>query len=303
MASLDLSLALRAFIRTVEKGSVTGAARDLAISQPAVTKHLRNLERHVNARLLERSARAMRPTAQGQALFEASRAALASIDAALEGVRRDTGRLEGSLRLFATACLGTQCLHPLLMEFQHAHPGIVADLVLDNRAVDLVYENFDLALRYGRPEESDLVTRRVGTVRRILVASPAYLAAAGPIDTPEALATRPLVVTTTALADRDRLTLIRDGATIEVTARPLLRTNTAQVLVGSLKAGHGPGPVQMLLVADALARGELVRILPDYEVRPSELFLSFPSTRFLRPAVRAFVDFIVPRLKAVKGID
>lgn len=300
---MDLSLALRAFIRTVEKGSVTGAARDLDISQPAVTKHLRNLERHVNARLLERSARAVRPTAQGQALFEASRAALASIDAALEGVRRDADRLEGSLRLFAPACLGAQCLHPLLIEFQRAHPGITADLVLDNRAVDLVYENFDLALRYGRPEGLDIVVRHVGVVRRIMVASPAYLAEAGPIATPDDLATRPIVATTTVLSDRGRLALLRGDETIEVPVQPLLRTNAAQVIVGSLKAGHGPGPVQTLLVADALARGELVRILPDYEVKPSELFISFPSTRFLRPAVRAFVDFIVPRLKAVDGID
>ena len=300
---MDLSLALRAFIRTVEKGSVTGAARDLDISQPAVTKHLRNLERHVNARLLERSARAVRPTAQGQALFEVSRAALASIDAALEGVQRDSGRIEGTLRLFAPACIGAQCLHPLLLDFQRAHPGIGADLVLDGRTVDLVYENFDLALRYGRPEGTDIVARRIGTVRRVLVASPAYLAATGPIDTPEELAARPLVATTGALSERDQLVLIKDGHTQELAVRLLLRTNVAQVLVSSLKAGHGPGPVQKLLVPDELARGELVRILPDYEARPSELFLSFPSTRFLRPAVRAFIDFIVPRLKAVDGID
>ncbi|MCB4768312.1 LysR family transcriptional regulator [Ancylobacter sp. Lp-2] len=300
---MDLSLALRAFIRTVEKGSVTGAARDLDISQPAVTKHLRNLERHVNARLLERSARAVRPTAQGQALFEASRAALASIDAALEGVRRDSGRIEGTLRLFAPACIGTQCLHPLLVEFQRDHPGVVADLVLDGRTVDLVYENFDLALRYGRPEGSDIVSRRIGMVRRVLVASPAYLAEAGPIDTPEDLAARPLVATTGALSERDRLVLVRDGETSELAANLKLRTNVAQVLVRSLREGHGPGPVQKLLVADELARGELVRILPDYEAKPSELFLALPSTRFLRPAVRAFVDFIVPRLKAIDGID
>ncbi|MBS7542591.1 LysR family transcriptional regulator [Ancylobacter oerskovii] len=300
---MDLSLALRAFIRTVEKGSVTGAARDLDISQPAVTKHLRNLERHVNARLLERSARAVRPTAQGQALFEASRPALASIDAALEGVRRDSGRLEGTLRLFAPACIGAQCLHPLLIDFQRAHPGIAADLVLDGRNVDLVYENFDLALRYGRPEGTDVVARRVGTVRRLLVASPGYLADAGPIDTLEALATRPMVATAGALSERDRLMLVKDGESIELAVPLLLRTNVGQVLVRSLKDGHGPGPVQKLLVADEMARGELVRILPDYEVKPSELYLSFPSTRFLRPAVRAFADFIVPRLKAVDGID
>lgn len=89
---MDVNLALRAFVRTVEKGSVTGAARDLGISQPAVTKHLRNLERHVNARLLERTTRAVRPTAHGLRLYEVSRNALASIEAAMEGVRHDMAR-------------------------------------------------------------------------------------------------------------------------------------------------------------------------------------------------------------------
>lgn len=301
---MDLSLALRAFIRTVERGSVTGAARDLAISQPAVTKHLNNLERHVNARLLERSARAVRPTAQGLALFEASRPALASLDAALEGIRRDNGKIEGALRIFATSCLGVQCLHPLLMEFQRLHPDVTADLELDSRAIDLAYENFDLALRHGRPTETDVVARRIGTARRVLVASPAYLESAGPIDTPEDFTARPVVASLTALAGRDRLTLIDpQGEMMEIAVRPLLRTNLAQAVLESLKAGHGPGSTQFLMVADALATGELVRILPDYEVKPSEIYLSLPATRPQRPAVRAFVDFIVPRLKAVDGID
>lgn len=139
---MDINTALRAFVRTVEKGSITGAARDLAISQPAVTKHLRNLERHVNARLLERSNRAVRPTAHGLALYEASRSALASIDAALEGVRRDMGEIEGTLRIHAPSCLGTRHLHGIVMAFQDEHPAVAVDLVLDNRQVDLVYENF-----------------------------------------------------------------------------------------------------------------------------------------------------------------
>lgn len=92
---MDIAAALRAFVHVVERGSVTAAARDLSVSQPAVTKQLRNLERHVGARLLERSARMVRPTAQGITLYEASRSALATIDAALEGVRHEMGAIEG----------------------------------------------------------------------------------------------------------------------------------------------------------------------------------------------------------------
>lgn len=300
---MDLAIALRAFVRTVERGSVTAAARDLAVSQPAVTKHLRNLERHVGARLLERSSRIVRPTPQGQALYEASRSALASIDSALEGVRRDMGAIEGTLRVHAPACLGAKRLHPIVMAFQAEHPAVNVDLVLENRNVDLVYENFDIAVKYGRPEGQDLVIRRLGLVRRILVASPDFLARVGPVETLERLAEIDIVTTPAVVSPRDMLVLHRGEETLEVQVRPVLRTNAAEVIGQTLLGGRAAGPVQHLFVTEDLAAGRLVRILPDYEVRPSEAFLAYPSVRFMRPVVRAFTDFAVPALRAVEGID
>lgn len=300
---MDINAALRAFVRTVEKGSVTGAARDLAISQPAVTKHLRNLERHVNARLLERSSRSVRPTAHGLTLYEVSRTALASIEAAMEGVRRDMGEIEGTLRIHAPSCLGSQHLHRMVMEFQDEHPAVMVDLVLDNRHVDLIYENFDLAVRYGKPESQELIVRRIGSIRRILAASPEYLQRNGPIDSLERLSAVGIVTTTTILSPRDTLTIYQGDAAFEVQVQPLLRTNNAQVIKASLLAGRGAGPVQVILVADELADGRLVRLLPDYEVKPTDAFLAYPSTKFMRPVVRAFTDFVIPKLRAVEGID
>jgi len=300
---MDVNLALRAFVRTVEKGSVTGAARDLGISQPAVTKHLRNLERHVNARLLERTTRAVRPTAHGLTLYEVSRTALASIEAAMEGVRHDMGEIEGTLRIHAPSCIGAQHLHGMVMEFQNEHPAVTVDLVLDNRQVDLVYENFDLAVQYGKPEQQDLIIRRFGSIRRILVASPEYLERVGPIDSLDRLSQVDMVTTTTILSPRDTLSLCRAGAMTEVSVRPSLRTNNAQVIANSLKSGHGAGPVQVILVSEELADGRLVRILPEYEVKPTDAYLTYPSTRFMRPVVRTFADFVVPKLRNVEGID
>jgi DNA-binding transcriptional LysR family regulator len=300
---MDLAIALRAFVRTVERGSVTGAARDLAVSQPAVTKHLRNLERHVGARLLERSSRIVRPTPQGQALYEASRSALASIDSALEGVRRDMGAIEGPLRIHAPACLGAKRLHPIVMAFQAEHPAVTVDLVLENRNVDLVYENFDLAVKYGRPEGQELIIRRLGLVRRILVASPDFLARVGPVDSLERLSAIDIVTTPAVVSPRDMLVLHRGGETLEVQVRARLRTNAAEVIAQTLLGGHAAGPVQHLFVTEDLAAGRLVRILPEYEVRPSEAFLAYPSVRFMRPVVRAFTDFAVPALRSIEGID
>ncbi|CAN7595944.1 LysR family transcriptional regulator [Bosea sp. LjRoot237] len=300
---MDIAVALRAFLRTVERGSVTAAARDLSVSQPAVTKHLRNLERHVGARLLERSARMVRPTVQGKALYEASRSALATIDAALEGVRHEMGTIEGLLRVHAPSCIGVRHLHPIALAFQKRHPDVTIDLVLENRAVDLVYEGFDLALRYGRPDSQELIVRRLGLVRRILVAAPQFLARSGPIGTPERLSEIDVVTTPTLLAPGDMLTLLRGGEVVDVPVRPIMRTNHADAITATLLSGRAAGPVQQLLVSDELAAGRLVRILPDYEVKPTEAFWTFPSVRFMRPVVRAFTDFAIPALRAVEGVD
>ncbi len=300
---MDLAAALRAFVRTVERGSVTAAARDLAISQPAVTKHLQNLERHVGARLLERSTRLVRPTAQGQSLYETSRSALASIDQALEGVKREMGSIEGMLRLHVPSCVGVKHVHPIVMAFQERHPAVTVDLVLENRSVDLVLENYDLAIKYGRPEGQDVIMRRLGYVRRILVASPEFLAKSGPIETLGQLSKVPVIVTPTIVSPRDVMTLYREGEAVEVEVRPVLRTNNAEVITHSLLVGHAAGPVQHLLVSDELAAGRLVRVLPDYEVKPTEAFFVYPSVRFMRPVVRAFTDFAIPALRAVEGLD
>lgn len=300
---MDLALALRAFVRTVERGSVTAAARDLAVSQPAVTKHLRNLERHVGARLLERSSRIVRPTLHGRTLYEASRSALATIDSALEGVRRDMGAIEGPLRVHAPSCLGAKHLHRIVMAFQAKYPAVAVDLVLENRDVDLVYENFDLAIKYGRPEGQELIIRRLGLIRRFLVASPEYLSLVGPINSFEQLSAAKIVTTHMVTSSRDTLALQGKGETVDVAVRPILRTDNAQVIVDTLLSGQAAGPIQHLLVIKELADGKLVRILPDYEIRPTEAFLAYPSVRFMRPVVRALTDFMIPLLRSIEGID
>ncbi|WP_428030144.1 LysR family transcriptional regulator [Ancylobacter sp.] len=300
---MDIAAALRAFVRTVERGSVTAAARDLGMSQPGVTKHLGNLERHVGARLLERSSRVVRPTPQGQALYDASHGALVAIDAALEGIRRDMGVVEGNFRIHAPSCIGTKHLHRIVMAFQRQHPMVTVDLILDNRDVDLIYENFDLAIKYGRPADQELIIRRIGFSRRILVATPGLLEQMGPIDTLARLSEVGLVTSARVISPRDVLVLRhRNGELANVPIRSVLRTNSAEVIASTLINGHAAGPVQQLLVNHELAQGRLVRILPDYDVRPTDVFLAYPSVRFMRPIVRAFTDFAVPALRSVEGI-
>lgn len=300
---MDINVALKAFIRTVEKGSITAAARDLGVSQPAVTKHISNLEKHVQARLLERSSKSIRPTAQGLELYEASRLAIASIDAALEGVRITTGEIEGNLRIHAPSCIGAQHLQAIVGDFQDLYTAVTVDLALDDRVVDLIYENFDLALRYGKIEDQEVVARRVGWVSRFLVASPTYLQRIEPIRAPECLSRLDVIATFRTLSPRNTISLFGKNGTLKtVPITPVLRTNNAHVMTSALLRGRGIGLVQQNLVTDFLKRSDLVRVLPDYSLEPAEAFLAYPSTKFMRPVVRAFTDFVLPRLRAIEGI-
>jgi len=281
---------------------MTAAASDLGISQPAVSKLLRNLEAHTGARLIERSSRAMRPTAQGLVLYEASGGALSAIDAAIEAVRNDVGAINGSLRLHGPACVGERHLHRIVMNFQDRHPAVTVDLTLENRSVDLIHENVDLAIRMGRPTDQNLIVRRIGFSKRILVASPDYLARRGPVRCSRDISDHDIIVTNASLSRGGTLSLCKGDITTEIPVRPKLTTNNAQVLVDALKLGRGIGTAQVLLVADELKQGQLIRVLPEYEVKRTELFLAYPSSKFLRPAVRAFVDFAVPALRRINGI-
>ena len=299
---MDLTSALRAFIRVIERGSMTAAARDLGVSQPAVSKLLRNLEAHMGARLLERSSRVVRPTSQGLALYKTTQSALSAIDAAIETARSEAGAINGTLRLHGPACIGERHLHRIVMQFQDKHPSLAVELTLENRSPDLIHENLDLAIRMGRPADQNLILRRIGFSRRILTGSPDYLARSGPILSPGDMGNHDVIVTNASLSRGGMLTLCKEGTTADIPVRPKLTTNNAQVLVDALKAGRGIGTAQVLLVADELNRGELIRVLPEYEVKPIEFFLVYLSSKFLRPAVRAFVDFAVPALRQVSGI-
>ncbi|GGC58668.1 LysR family transcriptional regulator [Chelatococcus reniformis] len=281
---------------------MTRAARDLGISQPAVSKLVRKLEAHVGVKLLERNSRALRTTAEGLRLYESSQQALSALDSALEQIQGAAGAIGGVLRLHAPACLGERHLHRIVMAFQDLHPEVAVSLILDNQGGNLVDENVDLAVRMGRPAGQDLVTRKVGLVERILVASPDYLRRHGAPRSPADLGDHRLIVTDAALSDRKTLRLCTAEAPVEIPVRPSLTTNNARVLVDALRAGRGVGTTQVLLVADDLAAGRLTRVLPRYEIEATELYLAYPSSRFLRPAVRAFIDFAVPALRRIEGV-
>lgn len=294
--------ALRVFVRVVERGSMTAAAEDLGISQPAVSKILRDLEGHTGTRLLQRSSRAMQLSEKGRMLYDATSGALSTIDAAIEDVRSGAGSIAGDLHVHGPVCVGERHLSQIVFDFQSLHPEVKVSLTLEDRAVNLIEANIDLALCVGRPETQNLIAKRIGTSRRILVASPNYLARHGTPRSRHDLGRHALILTSTILSRQGTITLCRGRSMTEVPTHAALTTNNPQVLVAALVAGRGIGPAQYLLVTDLLNSGRLVRVLPNDEVKSSELFLTYTSGKFLRPVVREFINFLVPALRSVDGI-
>lgn len=300
---MDLASALRLFGRIVETGSLSSAARGLGLAQPAASKLLRRLETQCGARLFERSPLGMAPTAAGRRLYHASNTAVAAIDGAIEAIREDGHEIAGRIRVHSPGCLGERHLNRIAAAFRERHPSVAIDLMLGNDGVDLAAEEVDLAFGLRPPKDPAAIDRRIGVARRALVASPAYLARRGAPRRPEELERHDLAVTDASLSADGALRLEGPEGALEIALEPALRTNSVGVLREALLGGRAIGTAQVLLVCDELADGRLARVLPDWRIAPSDIRLSYRSARLMRPAVRAFMEFAVPEIRAIEGVD
>jgi len=277
---------LAIFVAIVDEGSLAAAGRKLRRSPPAVTRALAALEERAAARLVERTTRRCRPTEAGRRLADHARRLLAGYgdavgEAAAEAVR-------GVLRVTAPLVFGRRHVTPIVASFLDAYPGMRVELVLSDRNLDLVGDELDVALRIGPLADSSLVARRVGEVRRVLVASPSYLAGAPPLRAPDDLARHDAVFTSRPGAlewrfgDRTRARVVR--------LVPRLIVNDVEAMLLAVRAGRGVGRALSYQVADDLASGGLVRLLTELEPPGLPVQLVVPSARHLSPKARSFID-------------
>lgn len=281
---------MHAFRRVVELQSFNAAARSLQMTGGAVSKLVAQLEADLGVRLLQRTTRNVRVAAEGAAFYQAAVRILDDLDAAAESVRADVAAPAGPLRVAVPTSFALMSLSPRLPAFVARHPGIALDLVLNDRYVDIVQEGFDCAIRIASHlPDSTLVARRLGTVRRVLVAAPAYLRAAPPLRTAEDLQSHACLVYS------------QDGGPV---AWPLARGNRPLAISGSLRvnnsvmlrhlllAGQGVTLTPEFVVADLLAAGRLVQLLPA--CRPPELLVHGVTAhpRFVPNKVAVFLDFV-----------
>jgi DNA-binding transcriptional LysR family regulator len=283
---------LALFVAIIDAGSLAGAARRSRRSAAAATRALASLEARAGTRLVERTTRRLAPTPAGLELAERARGLLAGYEAAVSGAAGDGVR--GLVRVTAPVLFGRKHVAPIVPGFLDTYAETQIELVLADRNLDLVEEGIDVALRIGQLAESRLVTRRVGQVNQVVVASPSYLAARGKPRTPADLSDHDTILGMVRANVREW----RFGAN-RVRLAPRLIVNEVEAALIAARAGRGITRVLSYQAAEDIAAGRLVRLLATHEPPPVPVQLVTPS-QGLRPArVNAFLDYATEALRSL----
>jgi DNA-binding transcriptional LysR family regulator len=293
---MDRLQAMQTFVRVVETASFSAVAREQSSTQSAVSKQVAALERHLGAKLLTRTTRMLSLTDDGERYFEDARRLVAEVQEAEGQLRRSEQQLSGWLRVAASVGFGTRVLRPHVHSFLAAHPGVKIDLKLNDGFIDLVEHGIDMAVRIGNLADSTVVARRIGSIRRAVVASRAYVEAVAverPLPRiPEDLKRHPCIVYT-ELRDRNQWDFSTpDGSTVSVRVEGPLQTNTSEIVRAAVLDGVGIAYSPTWLFQDLIDAGEVQVLMPDWQTSPLPLHLVSPPERRHAAKVRAFGEHL-----------
>lgn len=293
---MDRFEALSVLLAVVEAGSLSAGARRLNSPLATVSRKVAELEKHLGARLLRRTRHGLLVTEEGRAFVAASRRILDALDAAERQVSGDYGALRGGLHVTAPIAFGERYLLPMVLEFLKQQPEVNLRLTLADRQLSLADEHVDVALRIGHLTDSALVATRVGTVRRVICASPDYLARHGVPCRPDDLA-RHDGISFQGFATAPEWRYRRDGVAFAVEPRPKLAVNTTEAAIQAALAGIGIIRVLSYQITDQLRSGALRELLTDFAPEPLPVNVIHAPADPLPLKVRCFIDWIVPRLR------
>jgi len=287
---------IQAFTAVVDAGSFTAAAERLGVATSAVSRRVSALEERLGVQLLHRTTRALNLTEIGRGFYQHSTRILADLEEAEAAVQHEHGELYGALRFAMPLSFGVRHMGKPVAAFSKQHPRVQFDLDLNDRRVDLIEDNFDLALRIGRLQDSSLIARRLFNVRVVICASPHYLAVHGTPETPEDLREHQCLVYSN-LADPGKWSYEdrRNGARKTVKVNNVMQSSSGDFLCNAASLGMGLVMQPTFIAAQAIRSGNLIPILTDYEWPVTPAYAIYPPTRHLSYRVRAFVDFLVER--------
>lgn len=282
---------LKAFARIAELGSLSGAARALRMPKSSISRALVRLEEAVGAALIERSTRHLRVTDAGLLLQRHARRILDDVGEAENAIGGLVGHPQGDLRVSVPFTYAAGPLARALPGFLERHPDVRVLLTIDNRVVDLLAEDYDVAIRIGPLPDSELIARRVATLELFPCASPGYLASHRRI-------TKPADLTSHTIFGHRAINEVwsfrsRSGAQREIEVSAKMVAPEPDVIRTMLLANAGIGILPAFHAEDCIAAGSLVRVLPDYEHRSVDVHALYPSHRSLSAKVRVFIDALV----------
>lgn len=287
---------MQTFVAVAEERGFAPAARRLGVSPPVVTRNVAALEQRLGVLLLERTTRKVRVTEAGSRYLGDCRRLLTEIEDAEAAVSGEHSKPRGSLGVTAPVMFGRLFVAPILVDFLAKYPQVSARALLLDRVVDLIDEGLDAAVRIARLEDSTLTSVKVGAVRRVTCASPAYLAKHGAPHTPRDLADHRSFVFSTERST-PAWSFEHKGRAISFHPRASLLANSSEVGIEAAIAGAGITRALSYMVAAHVRAGRLRLVLEDYEAEPIPIHVVYREGRRAPARVRAFVDFVVPRLR------
>jgi DNA-binding transcriptional LysR family regulator len=295
---MDLQ-ALTLLVEILDAGNLSEAARRLKMSRANVSYHLNQFERAVGQQLVRRTTRRIEPTEIGLRLYEHGRAIRDELAAARDSVAALSQHLQGRVRLSVPSGYGQLVMAPWLIDFKRAYPGIVLDVVFENRVVDLLRDEIDIAVRVISDPPENLVARDMGPVRYVACMTQAYADAHGVPHSLTDLAEAPVI--TSAVVGRElRLAATLHGERHEVPLRPTLTSENFLFLREAIVAGLGVGIVPDYVVHDEVTRGDVITVLDDWKLRIFGMrmqMLYMPNRHHTRAAA-TFIEFMLQRARA-----
>jgi DNA-binding transcriptional LysR family regulator len=290
---MDRIEAMTAFVEVCDASGFAPAARRLGRSPSAVTRLVAGLENELGVRLLQRTTRAVRLTEAGARYLDRARRVLADLRDAEEIAREADARPRGRLVVAAPLMFGRLHVAPVLSRYLREFPEVTAELLLSDRFANLVEDGIDVAIRIGQLPDSNLIARRFGATRRIVVGSPVYLAEhGGPPRHPSDLGRHSHAVSTGLSADPTWRFIGPDGAPIAVRVEPRFISNSNDVALGHALDGGGLARVLSYQAVAALTAGTLVEVLREFAPAPQPIHAVYPSAHLLSPKVRGLLDLI-----------
>jgi DNA-binding transcriptional LysR family regulator len=284
----------RAFVRALEGGSFSAAAKELGVGQPAISKRIALLESEFGTQLFLRTTRKLRPTPEALRIYDLARQILGSFDLAKASVQEASPRPSGTLSLSLPSSFGRRYMMPIIAEYARDYPEVRVDVRFTERFVNLVEEGVELALRIGQLPSSTLVARRLGSVRRYLVATPTYLHGRPLPRTPEDLQAQQCIVYSRRPAAHEWTFDSEHGRHVAMIHAPIL-IDDADAMEAAVRHHLGVAILPEWNAIAGIRSGELENLLPDYSISALPVHAVYPDMPWMPLRARTFLDLLVKR--------